>query len=56
MWFLFIAITLYFCHSREGGNPFGISNSDSVWIPAYAGMTAKKTNGNFSGPRTQLVN
>ncbi len=25
------------CHSREGGNPFGLSKS--TWLPAFAGMT-----------------
>jgi hypothetical protein len=26
------------CHSRESGNPFGLSKS--TWIPAFAGMTS----------------
>jgi hypothetical protein len=29
------SILVSFCHSRESGNPLF-----SVWIPAYAGMTA----------------
>ncbi len=26
-------------HSRESGNPYGNGNTNSVWIPACAGMT-----------------
>ena len=30
------------CHSREGGNPFGIAKAAALWIPAFAGMTRGK--------------
>ena len=38
-------------HSREGGNPFGLSKNDhrrvstALWIPAFAGMTRKPSAG-----------
>ena len=36
-------------HSREGGNPFGLSKS--TWIPAFAGMTGGETRERAHDPR-----
>jgi hypothetical protein len=32
----------FYRHSRESGNPFQASARADEWIPAFAGMTAKK--------------